>query len=458
MTRIILAFIACSIPALAAGPPPEFKVGVGTHFAFYRGAPRENMSLIRQAGVNALRDDLLWQRVETVKGQYKMPENYDAYVSAALAAGIEPLPILGGWSKFYDDGSDRAHSPEALEALARYCEFVVQHFKGRVKTYEIWNEWDAVSRQTEKAGTVEGYANVLKAVYRRMKAIDPGITVMGGAMTSHVLGNGWLEGFLRSGALENLDAISIHTYRNAGSPDYRERGAEGWALWMQRVDDLTRKYSAGKPIPIYVTEMGWTTELTRGTPPTLSAAYLARMYLLARTMAFLKGIWWYDFQDDGWGASEREHNFGLVHADLTPKPSYFAMAGVAELVRTAQYVGRVETGDPEIWILKFRRPDGKDAWAIWSAHEDDYCQVTLHTSRANPAPVSLCQIGATPVEREWGAWERPPRNREAPDQLSILVREMPWLVVGDLSAVKVAGVERREFPESTRPPKPGPRR
>jgi hypothetical protein len=447
-----LLVIACAALSLAAERPPAFIVGAGTHFANGVGALPVNLSLIRQAGITAIRDGLRWQFVETSQGQYSMPETFDALVNRAVEAGIAPLPILGGNVPFFDNNSDRPHSPEALDGLAKYCEFMVRHFKGKVRMYEICNEWDAPSRQTETPGTAESYVNVLKSVYPRMKAVDPAITIMGGAMTSRVLGNGWLESFLRAGALQYLDAVSIHSYRNQGAP-FPERGAEAWASWMQRVDELVRKASGGKPIPIYVTEMGWTTELTRGTRPDLSAAYLARMYLLARTLPFLKGIWWYDFQDDGWSASEREHNFGLVRADLTPKPSYYAMAGIAELVSKAEYLGRIETDDPDIWILKYRRPDRKDTWAIWSAHEDDNWQVTLASSQPHPAAVSLCQVGRPTFQREWGtrAWER--GAPLIPNQMTVLAGEMPWLVTGDLTKVTVTGVRRREFPELKRPPK-----
>ena len=83
-------------------------------------------------------------------------------------------------------------------------------------------------------------------------------------------------------------------------------------------------------------------------------------------MPYLKGVWWYDFQDDGWRADDKENNFGLVRPDLTPKPSYDAMASISGLVSQAEFVGRLETASPEIWALKFRTPNGEETIAIWS--------------------------------------------------------------------------------------------
>src|ERR1017187_6666443 len=175
--------------------------------------------------------------------------------------------------------------------------------------------------------------------------------------------NGWLERVLEQVSLPFMDALSIHTYTY--SETGRARGPEAWAEWLGQVGKMTQKYSHGKPVPLYVTETGWPTQIDRrGTPPDVAAAYLASMDLLARTMPFLKGIWWYDFQDDGWNASINENNFGMVRPDLTPKPAYFSLADIAKLVSKAEFAGRVETGDPDIWALKFREPDGIETWAI----------------------------------------------------------------------------------------------
>ena len=127
------------------------------------------------------------------------------------------------------------------------------------------------------------------------------------------------------------------------------------------------------------------------------------------------------------------------------------MTGIAAFVRKAQYVGRIDTSDPDIWILKFCLPEGKDAWAIWTAHEDDDWQVTLHSSQANPEPVLLCRVGNTAFERPRGTREWRRDAPMVPNEFSLLAGEMPWLVIGDLSVVRVASVQRRPFPELQRP-------
>jgi hypothetical protein len=326
---------------------------------------------------------------------------------------------------------------------------MVKHFRGRVKLWEVWNEWD-ISIGGTSPGNAESYTKLLARVYPRIKAVDPSIVVLGGAMTSGGIAKGWLEGMLKAGALKSLDEVSVHTYNY--SETGRTRTPEAWAESMNKVQETLRKYSGGKDVPLNVSEMGWPTQIDRrGTPPEISAAYLGRMYLLARSMPWMKGIWWYDFQDDGWRHAYNENNFGIVRPDLTPKPGYWALKDLGTFLSTAAYAGRVETSDPEVWILKFRTASGKDAWALWSAHEDDGWQVTLRSSRPQPEPVTVREVGRGSMERTWGGRNGEGRDAAAaPDRIDLVVRETPWIITGNLADVTVTEVRRREFPELIR--------
>jgi len=61
----------------------------------------------------------------------------------------------------------------------------VKSFKGRVKRYEIWNEWDSgcgMSRWGK--GRLDDYFRLIKFVYPRLKKIDPEARILVGAVTS----------------------------------------------------------------------------------------------------------------------------------------------------------------------------------------------------------------------------------------------------------------------------------
>lgn len=441
LASIVWPMAACPAPAQQPSSRPDiepdhFLVGACTHFSQGKGIVEMNLDSIRRAGIDSIRDEVSWGAVEREKGRLVMPERFDTYVRRASERRLEVLLILDYANRFYDDG-DRPRSPEAIEGFCRYSEFVVRHFGKDVHLYEIWNEWDigiGLPDPYRKGGSPEDYVNLLKAVYPGIKAADPDVTVMAGASTSGGVKRGWLEGILKLGALDYCDAISIHSYNyNAKFP---ERGPEACSEWMTGVQAMLRKYNDGQDVPFHVTEMGWPTHVTRGgTDPQLSASYLARLYLLARTSPSFKGLWWYDFQDDGWNPKYNEDNFGLVRPDLTPKPPYYVIADISELVAKGQYIGRLTTGDERLWVLRFRR-DGRDYWALWSADDRDR-QVILQTESPGRS-VMIRQLGHDGQMSPWGFRDWVGRGGErVPNRLSIVVGHRPFMISGDLSGVSV---------------------
>ncbi|HNS21886.1 MAG TPA: hypothetical protein PKH24_15390 [Sedimentisphaerales bacterium] len=439
----ILCLLAVSfLPSAAWAQGDPFLVGACTHFSQGKGVLDRNIESLRQAGIVSIRDEVGWVSVECQKGKLAMPESFDGYVRKAAGAGLRVLLILDYANPFYDDG-DRPRSPEAIEGFCRYSEFVVKHFGNDVRLYEIWNEWDigiGLPQRYDKGGSPEDYVKLLKAVYPRIKAADPGATVIAGASTSGAVKRGWLEEIVQLDALGFCDAISIHSYNYSGK--FPERGPEACSAWMASVQEMLRRYHGGKDVPFHVTEMGWPTHVARhGTDPELSASYLARLYLLARTSRSFKGLWWYDFQDDGWNPQYNEDNFGLVRPDLTPKPAYHVMADISALAAHGQFVDHLPTQDENLWVLRFKVRQG-DCWALWSADDQDR-QVILQTE--SPArPVTVQQAGHDARPTQWGFRDWTRRGAEyAPNRLSLVVGHRAVLLGGDLSGVSVVEVVPR---------------
>jgi hypothetical protein len=421
---------------------PRFYVGVCAHFGQGKGIAEHNLRQMRAAGINSLRDELSWGGTERKRGEYGVSEQNDATFRQATELGVRPMLIFDYANGLYDDG-DRPRSAEALEGYTRYAEFLVKHFGADVRLYEVWNEYNigiGMREPYRKGGSAEDYFSMLKHTYPRLKQLDPNITVIGGACTGGGVRDGWLERTVELGALNYCGILSIHTYNY--SRQGIERTPEGWHAWMLEVQAMLQKHNDGKEVPLLVTEMGWPTHVgkSNSTRPGLSASYLGRLYLLARTMPFMRGVWWYDYQDDGWEAEYNENNFGLVRPDLTPKPSYHVMADVANLAAKAEYVGRVETKDAQCWVLRFRL-DGEEVWAVWSG-DDRPLQLLLDTD--NPAdPLTMQQLGHDPVRRPWGHRDWVGKGRRASlvsNQCSVVVSHRPWLIRGVPAKMRIKEV------------------
>lgn len=447
---VVVMFVLCGVavgqptPGASSGPmpPAQFIVGACTHFSQGKGILDRNIESLRQAGIGSIRDEVSWAAIEREKDKLAMPVQFSAYVRQATRANVNVLLILDYANPYYDDG-DRPRSPEAIEGFCRYAEFVVRHFGKQVRSYEIWNEWDigiGLPKKYDKGGSAEDYFKLLKAVYPRIKAVDPGVTVVAGACTSGAVHRGWLEEIVKLGALDSCDAISIHSYNY--SDKFPQRGPEACSAWMAGVQEMLRKYRGGKDVPFYVTEMGWPTHITEhGTDPELSASYLARLYLLARTSPSFKGLWWYDFQDDGWNPEYNEDNFGLARPDLTPKPAYYVMKDISPILTYMQYVDRVSTGDENLRVLRFKWTQ-EEAWALWSADDHDR-QVVLQTEQPD-RPVMIRTAGQGSYVSWWGNRDWAGGKTElASNQLSVVVGHRPMLIGNDLTGVSVVQVMPR---------------
>jgi len=439
LVGLLVLFVLANAALAQAG---DFIVGACTHFSQGKGLLERNVESLRQAGIASIRDEVGWGAIEREKGRLAMPSQYDAYVRKAASEGLNVLLILDYANPFYDDG-DRPRSPEAIEGFCRYAEFVVRHFGKDVRLYEVWNEWDigiGLPKKYDKGGSAEDYVKLLKAVYPRIKAADPGATVIAGASTSGAVKRGWLEDVVKLGALDSCDAISIHSYNY--NDKFPERGPEACSAWMTGVQAMLRKYNDGKAVPFYVTEMGWPTHVTKGgTDPQLSASYLARLYLLARTSPSFAGLWWYDFQDDGWNPQYNEDNFGLVRPDLTPKPSYHVLADISPLVAGGRFIDHLTTSDENLWVLRFKTGEA-DCWALWSADDKDR-QVILQTE-APDRPLTIQQTGSDARAVKWGFRDWTSRRSEpVANQFSLVVGPRPVLIGDDLVGVSVAQVIAR---------------
>jgi len=434
-----------------------FYVGVCTHFSQDKGIVEMNVQSMINAGIGAIRDEATWSSLEREKGRLVMPERYTQYVRRASAAGLDVMLILDYANRFYDDG-DRPRSAEAIEGFCRYAEFVVRHFGKDVRLYEIWNEWDigiGLPKKYDVGGSPEDYIKLLKAVYPRIKAVEPEAIVIAGGCTSGGVKRGWFEKIIQLGALDYCDAVSIHSY-NYGSK-FPERSPETCSAWMDDVQKMLRKYNKGKDVPFYVTEMGWPTHIgKRATEPELSASYLARLYLLVRMSPSFRGLWWYDFQDDGWRREYNENNFGIVRPDLTPKAHYYVMADISDLIAQGEYIDSLKTEDDNFWVLRFRHK-GRDVWALWSS-DDKERQVILQT-KFPPKRLMIQKLGHRPYESAWGFrdWVGPqPRlatgdagtgrkGEFISDRLSIVVGSRPFLISGDLAGISVLQTISRSF-------------
>ena len=433
---------------------PNFIIGAQTHFIQGKGSIPNNLDLLQEGGIMALRDECTWGIVEGEKDKLVVPSIYDQYINGARDRGILPLIILNYANRFYDGGS-YPRSDEAVEGYARYCETMVSHGKGRVQLYQIWNEWDGgcgMNRDKFGRGDVDSYMKVIRTVYPRIKKIDPNAAVISNSVCT---GDEFFEETLKQGLANYCDILCLHTYVYGRADSKPE---QAWLERMHNIREMIKSYNNGQEKPLVITEMGWPTHIgARGSSYETSAQNLARVYLLAKTIPYIKGIWWYDFQDDGWAYNYNENNFGLVRPDLTPKPTFNVLRDISTLIKDGQFVEQVDAAREDLWILRFKLGQD-DVLAAWTTSSEEEVQLVLLSDAAKPTPLAVRRAGEIARRGTWGhrpwatAERRVDRSAKPDPQLySCTLSQMPTIISGDLSQVRIDSCTPRPYPENARP-------
>jgi hypothetical protein len=205
------------------------------------------------------------------------------------------------------------------------------------------------------------------------------------------------------------DAYSVHIYDwNWDIPELMYPG-------MVRREEMSAKYNNGKPMPFYITEFGWPGNF-RTVSDVTQADYLSRFMLMARTIKSCKGVMPYNFQDRIEDWTNKEGYWGMQMRDYTPKESFYAMRSVANLITNAEFVKRIDVGNPDVWILEFRKDDGTITVAAWTSKTDVRQQIVLKKEGANGEPVVLERCGNPGVNRTWGFLDQTCGFTKGPNQ------------------------------------------
>lgn len=406
LAAVFMPLPATRMRAEEAGP----VLGVMTHFA--QGWDPRLAQVVAGAGIRSVRDELYWQDVEPEPGHYVFPARYECYMEALREEAVSPLIELTFANKGYDGGMT-PFTQAGFDGYAAYGVAVLRHYGRQIGAVELWNEYNGSfckgPAQKDRAGT---YARMIQVAYAALKSERPDLQVAGAATSGVPLP--YLEHLFSLGALDSMDAVSIHPYRFNTPPEGIEQNVE-------RLDRLIRRYNAGKPKPIWVTELGWATKpaaapLDLAITPTDQASFLVRAYALLLS-AGVERIYWYLLRDYDAFAT-----MGLVHADAasTPKPAYQALKTLQAAIGTARAAGREPTLAGFYSVL-FRRTDGTEVRIVWSLQPRTLylpagCRAT--TMLGDPVTGAAVEVGDAPLFIEGPLSGLPPADPDQPRRLA----------------------------------------
>lgn len=332
-------------------------IGVNIHFA----GKQIDIDMIGDAGFNMVRTDLFWSAIETNQGVYDFKNNgYDTLTRELIKKNITPYYVLDYSNTLYEKHGSAIVTQRGREAFNRYVDQVTKRYKNKNIIWEVWNEPNTNS-WVPKPNTYE-YFLLLKEASKTIKENDPSGIVVAPALAGMTEESfKWLEEILKQGALEYVDAISVHPYR-ADNP-------ESVSSEYQSLRALIKKYST-KPIPIISGEWGYSTangwyglHLTEEE----QAAYLVRMFLINKLEHIPISIW-YDWKNDGGDPNNGYHNFGLRQENVAvPKLAYQAANTFTYFLSEYKLMKRIDLGHTDDYLLTFINRKGEKVLVMWTS-------------------------------------------------------------------------------------------
>ena len=380
---------------------------------------------IQQSGAKSLRTPFYWSEVEAVCGQYKIPSATSALVSNELALGITPQALLFYNNACYDGGS-YPQSSAGIQAYADYAAYVAAQAP-QAQYFEIYNEWTNFADRSGLSNAQQSYMDLLEVAGPAVKTARSSAIVLA---DEAVLGDKSPEPMQKlaaAGAFAWFDGLVLHPYVYQGYP--QGTSPEAFRAYLQEIENKVAM-AAGKSVDIYVTEAGWPVGGIGGkVTEDLQASYSSRMYILARTLPFLKMLELYEYRDSCTDASSPECHFGLLRADGSVRPAGYAYRDTLPFLDGRQYVSQLVSAKPSVMALEFVDAAGVRSIAIWSADDLTY-KVTLTTSRAvRSGQVQIVTVGA-------GSTTVPASSR-----LDLTVTARPMLITGFVSSTATVQVQ-----------------
>jgi glycosyltransferase involved in cell wall biosynthesis len=328
--------LAGSSPVTDVSPVP-LRIGVATHFD--QGWALDLLGRVVDFRLGAIRDDLPWGKGEPEPRRYDFSGPSAAYVAQACARGIKVLAMISPHHPAYD-GNVTVYSPLAQQAYAEYLNAVLDRFgTGCIDAIEVGNEINAGDPQLPDGVSSAGaHASLLRRIAAVVKPRHPDVKILGGS--SNMVATGFEEELFSEGALDYVDGIVVHPYRDH---------PEGLEIELPRLRAAMRRH--GQPRPIWATETGDEVD-----DPRASASLLLRMLCLIAGEPDVASMYWYALIDERY-----YRNTGLLDDRIRMKPAGEAMLAATRFLLPGGRPVRINAGDRRSYLYRF----GKGNYVAW---------------------------------------------------------------------------------------------
>lgn len=371
LTAGTLALAPVSASSQPAGTPLSDRIGVAASHLKLRddAAMEKELQGAAEAGAGWVRFDFAWVDLEPQRGTWDF-SGADAAVEKARSRGVKVLGILGAAPPWANGDRPFNFPPTDVDAWKKYVSTVTARYRGRVSAWELWNEQNIHAFWMPP--NPEAYVALMRPAAAAVRAADPAATIVLGGVAG--LDPSFLDGCLRAGAADFVDAIALHPYPetlqflNYTPQEANCRYVVDFLKWM------ISRYTS-RPIEIWITEFGWTTSnrFPQGVDQSTQAAYMLRSMVNYAGTSVDK-VFWYCLWDMSADPGDPESNYGLLANDFTKKPSWHYFKRFEELfggaVSESSGIASFSCSRPgTLEAHAFELPDGNLSIAAWKTDD-----------------------------------------------------------------------------------------
>ncbi len=356
----------------ADNSPPQAlnqHLGASTHFvrkmrAFWHWDPEKYMPIVADMGLGWVRDEIIWSWMEKEKGVYKLPAKDIQWLDLAKKHGIKVIVTLSASNPLYEDRYD-------ADGYAQASAYLAKEYGDRIQAIEVLNEPFHWYAKTYGEGTTQGgdlyglnedgepeswlrrYVKLLNTTAEAVKAVNPDMKIIGlgsfPAMNMRMI---------EMGISSDVDGVVLHPYsyrivpevvpyvaskenyiRNGGRQTADEDGT--FASLIRYSEAFSAKHHG--PPETWLTEWGFTTKRDgagarsnfTGMTEEAQASYIQRRMLECLGLGVeVSTVYTLVDSQMSWRKPDSqefvgEDNWGLIKADGTFKPSYYAVKRLA---------------------------------------------------------------------------------------------------------------------------------
>jgi hypothetical protein len=294
---------------------------------------KRTFEMVREMGAPWAVEYFPWAYVESRPGQFGW-NHTDLVVQHAERQGVELVARLGfvpEWARPKDSSPlflDEAHFAD----FGRYAAEFAARYAGQVRYIILWNEPNLALEWGYTAVDPAKYVALLKVVYPMIKAANPGIQVLVGALAPTLAPPGspdgmndldYLQAMYDLGAAPYFDILAIHAYGWYSDPD---EAADPQVVNFRRAELLRAIMVANgdEHKAAMITEGGWNDHprWTRAVRPGQRIDYTIRAYeLAAAEWPWMEAVCLWAFRYP-WDAKSYQDYYTFVRTDFEPKPIY----------------------------------------------------------------------------------------------------------------------------------------